>query len=107
MAKMQRDKGARLERELVALHKDHGIHAERVPLSGATHYQGSGHDIDVYPFFDEQAPLCGEVKGRANGFRSLYGWLDDNDFLAVRANRKEWLVVIPMRIWFSLIGRPR
>lgn len=36
----------------------------------------------------------GEVKRRKDGFRQLYGWLANNDFLAVRADRREWLVVL-------------
>jgi Holliday junction resolvase len=35
MARMSRDKGQRIERELVHLHLDAGIPASRVPLSGA------------------------------------------------------------------------
>ena len=39
--------GARIEREIVERHKALGIQAERYPLSGASHFRGSGHDIDV------------------------------------------------------------
>jgi hypothetical protein len=35
-----------------------------------------------------------EVKGRANGFARLYGWLDGADMLVIKADRKEPLVVI-------------
>lgn len=35
MGKMQRNKGARVENELVHAHIDGGIPCERVPLSGA------------------------------------------------------------------------
>ena len=35
MARLSRDKGQRIERELVHLHLDAGIPASRVPLSGA------------------------------------------------------------------------
>ena len=34
-----RRKGNRVEREIVDIHKAIGIHAERVPLSGASRYQ--------------------------------------------------------------------
>lgn len=37
----------------------------------------------------------GEIKIRKEGFKQLYGWLADNDFLAVRADRKKWLIVMP------------
>ena len=48
MGKASRDKGLRRERALVEIHKQSGIAAERVPLSGATHYRGNGADIDIY-----------------------------------------------------------
>jgi hypothetical protein len=39
-----------------------------------------------------------EVKVRGNGFRELYAWLGDRDFLIVRADRLEPLVVIPLKL---------
>ena len=36
----------------------------------------------------------GECKRRAAGFKRLYGWLADNDFLAVRDDRKPMLIVL-------------
>ena len=35
MTELSRDEGARIERELVALHAEIGAKTERVPLSGA------------------------------------------------------------------------
>jgi hypothetical protein len=43
-----RRKGSRVERELVQLHKALRIHCERYPLSGASRFRGSGHDLDIY-----------------------------------------------------------
>src|SRR5437762_10734199 len=37
------------------------------PLSGASRFRGSGHDIDVYAFGREEAPLVAEVKVGNNG----------------------------------------
>jgi Holliday junction resolvase len=62
-----RRKGDRIDRELVALHKQMGVHAERYPLSGASRFRGSGHDLDVYVFSRDEAPLVAEVKARKNG----------------------------------------
>jgi hypothetical protein len=67
MSKSQRDKGQRIEREIVDLHKSINVHAERYPLSGASKFRGSGHDIDLYPFGREAAPLVAEVKARKSG----------------------------------------
>jgi len=42
-----RQKGDRVERELVDRHKAIGVHAERYPLSGASRFRGSGHDVET------------------------------------------------------------
>jgi hypothetical protein len=39
-----------------------------------------------------------EVKCRGNGFRQLYDWLADADALIVRADRRDLLVVVPIRL---------
>jgi len=64
MGRMQRDKGARIEREIVELHRGLGLLAERVMLSGASRYQGA--DVDVY-LSPDGPPLRGKVKARING----------------------------------------
>jgi len=38
----QRNKGTRIEREIVARHAELGVKAVRVPLSGTAHYLGNG-----------------------------------------------------------------
>ena len=88
-----RQKGNRAERALVAFLQDRGFAAERVPLSGAARGRFGG-DISV--------PLLGidrrvEVKARGNGFRRLYDWLGDHDFLIVKADRLEPLVVLRLK----------
>ena len=106
MSKSQRDKGARIEREIVELHKKMGIKAERYPLSGSTKFRGKGHDIDVYAFGVEEAPAVAEVKARAEGkgFALLDRWIGDYDVLFLRRDRSKPLVVVPWRIWARLIG---
>lgn len=102
-----RRKGDRIEREIVALHLALGIHAERVPLSGASRYQGNGADIDVYPNGKDEAPFCCEVKARKSGegFRQLDTWLAENDVLFLRRDRAEPVVVLPWRTWAALMRR--
>jgi Holliday junction resolvase len=104
---MQRDKGARVERELVNKHLEIGVKAERVPLSGAARYKGGAHDIDVYVRGDEHAPMVAEVKARANGegFKVLESYLGENDILFLRRNNAEPLIVLPWRSWRDLVGR--
>lgn len=102
-----RAKGDRIERELVKLHADIGVKAERVPLSGAARYRGNGNDLDVYAFGPHAAPLVTEVKARASGkgFATIERWLDDADALFLRRDRAEPLVVLPWRIWARLLSR--
>jgi len=74
--------------------QDAGFAAERVPLSGSAGGRYSG-DLTV--------PLLGvdrtvEVKVRARGFSQLYDWLEGRDLLVVRADRREALVVVPLRL---------
>jgi hypothetical protein len=97
MSKSQRDKGARAEREIVDRHKAINVHAERFPLSGASRFRGSGHDVDLYPFGRDAAPLVAEVKARKNGsgFALLEKWLGEYQVLFLRRNRADPLVVLP------------
>lgn len=83
--KASRDKGLGGEREFCKLYG-----GERMPLSGAQGGSFTGDVVSV-PYLGK-----GEIKRRADGFKQLYNWLADNDFLAVRADRKKWLVVMPM-----------
>jgi Holliday junction resolvase len=88
-----RQKGNRAERALVAFLQNHGFAAERVPLSGAARGRFGG-DISI--------PLLGidrrvEVKARGIGFRRLYDWLGNHDFLIVKADRLEPLVVLRLK----------
>ena len=61
-----RRKGDRAERELVARRRAVGIHADRYPLSGASRFRDSGHDIDLYINGPDAAPTVAEVKARKN-----------------------------------------
>ncbi len=107
MSRAQRRKGVERERALVNLHRELGIHAERVPLSGAARYQGGNHDIDVYPFGLDAGALIGEVKARKNGegFKTIESWLGENDALFLWRDRAEPLVVLPWRVWRTIIER--
>ena len=109
MSASERRKGARLEREIVDLHRRLGIHAERVPLSGAMRYQGGAHDVDVYGLGRDAGPLCCEVKARrgGKGFKTLERWLSDNDALFLRRDHAEPLVLLPWRAWARLLAKAR
>jgi hypothetical protein len=90
MGKAQRDKGARSERDFAKR-----IGGQRVPLSGAAGGSFTGDVIGQ--------GLTWECKVRADGFKLIYGWLEGKDALALKADRKEWLVVIPLDRFLSLL----
>jgi hypothetical protein len=93
MGKASRDKGQRTERALVKLLQERGFAAERVPLSGSAGGRYVG-DISV-PLMGRD--LIGEVKCRSHGFSQLYEWLGSHDFLVVKADRAEPLLVMPLK----------
>jgi hypothetical protein len=104
MGKMQRNKGARIEREIVNRHKEIGVHAERVVLSGAVKNKrmGDGHDIDVH-CHNRLAPLCGEIKGGKQVPKFCTDALGDNDMLFLRPDGQEPIVMMPWRTWAELV----
>jgi hypothetical protein len=105
MSSYERGKGIRIEREIVELHKRMDVFAERVPLSGASRYQGNGADVDIYPFGRDEKSLKAEIKGRANGagFTMLERWLANYDMLFLRRDRQEPLVVLPWSTYQRLM----
>jgi Holliday junction resolvase len=100
-----RSKGNRVEREIVERHRALHVRAERYPLSGASRFRGSGHDVDIYAFGIEQAPLVAEVKARKDGagFTTLEKWLGEYDLLFLRRNHGDPLVVMPWRVWERIV----
>lgn len=98
MGKMQRRKGAVVERELVAKLKEAGIPAERVPLSGGAGGSFTG-DIIV------ASKWKAEVKARKNGagFKVLEDWLGSNDMLLLKRNHADPLVVLPWSLATALL----
>ena len=91
MGRSERRKGVEAEREFAKL-----IGGERVPLSGAA---GGRYAGDVFGL-----GLKWECKRRKDGFKQLYDWLDGADALAVRADRRPWLVVMPLAESLGLMG---
>jgi Holliday junction resolvase len=102
-----RRKGDRCERELVERHEALDVHAERYPLSGASRFRNSGHDVDIYVFGREEAPIIAEVKARKNGagFVQLETWLGEFDLLFLRRDHADPLVLLPWRVWAALLTK--
>lgn len=94
MGKASRNKGKRGELEFAKL-----IGGKRVPLSGAQ----DGFEGDVLGI-----GLKWEVKRRKDGFKTLYKWLENErekpDALALKADRKPWLVVMELDTFLKLLG---
>jgi len=99
MGMRSRRKGARVEREVVALLREAGIPAERVPLSGAA---GGSFTGDVVIADRWRA----EVKARksGDGFKTLAGWLGSNDLLVLKQNHADPIVVFPWRLAVVLLA---
>jgi hypothetical protein len=104
-----RQKGSRVEREIVERHRAIGIHAERYPLSGASRFRGAGHDVDLYLFGRDEAPAVAEVKARKSGagFTTLERWLGTYDALFLRRNNADPVVVLPWQTWARLLTKVR
>lgn len=105
MGKASRDKGIRRERQIVELHRALGIHAERVPLSGAQNYQDNGADVDVYAWGRDGPPLVAECKARSSGegWKTLERWLEDYDLLFLIRDRAAPLVTMPWDTYQKLV----
>jgi hypothetical protein len=99
----------RIEHEIVQQQIAPGMPSERYPLAGASRFRGSGHDIDLYTFGEDEAPLVSEAKSRkrGNGFITLESWLADYDALILRRNNADPLFCVPWRVWARLLQRVR
>lgn len=98
MGKSQRQKGLRIEREMVNKLKEFGLPAERVPLSGAA---GGSYTGDLI--------VCGEraeVKARKGGagFGLLYRWIEGVTYLIVKTDREQPLVVMELDQFATILG---
>ena len=89
MGRSQRRKGLDAEREFARL-----IGGRRVPLSGAQ----EGYRGDVVGM-----GLTWQVKRKADDWRTLYAELEDHDALAVRADRRGWLVILPLETFQRMV----
>ena len=93
MGRKSRNKGARAEREFAKL-----TGGRRVPLSGAA--EGFPGDVQA-------KGLLWEVKRRKQAWGQLYEWLEGVDALAIRADHKDWLVVIPLERFLAMMERKK
>lgn len=97
-------KGDAFEREVRDLHREHGIEADRVPLSGAAGGIFSG-DLFIRPKGGDI--LVAECKKRkdGSGFRTIERWLEGAQLLFLRRNRAAPMVVMDARLWLATAQR--
>jgi hypothetical protein len=89
-----RQKGDRRERQIAhRLSAVRGVIAERVPLSGAANGSFSGDLL----LSIGSTKMRAEVKARstAAGFRTVLGWLGNNDLLVLVPDRRDPYVLMP------------
>ncbi|MCS7231612.1 MAG: hypothetical protein RMJ67_05705 [Elusimicrobiota bacterium] len=98
MGRKSKDKGYRVEHNLERILNDNGLWAKRIPLSGASFIKG---DLLIKINGKE---FLGEVKGRSKGFKEIYKWIDGKDFLFLKADYKDYLVVITLDKFLNLLG---
>jgi hypothetical protein len=111
------------------MHRDIGIHAERVPLSGAAGGSYCGDVIIRTNLKNKSVPGCGkkdmpardavknanpakhpnaitgEIKARKNaaGFKVVRDWLHGNDLLFLVEDRKEPIVAMPWQMYVRFL----
>ena len=99
MGKASRDKGYRGEAAVVRKALEHGVAANRVPLSGAV--QGYPGDVILH---SNGVEWTFEVKVRKSGFKQIYGWLDGNDGLVIKSDHHPELVVLNLEDFLDLLA---
>jgi hypothetical protein len=92
-----RRKGDRVEREVLAILREAGLEARRVPLSGSA--PGYPGDLEV------ELPGLGrvlvEVKARKRV--ALEAWLEGRGLLVLKPDRRPALAVMPLQALLALI----
>ena len=112
MGRIQRNKGSRVEREMVALlNESPTINSKRVPLSGMqAGYKGDIHiDLALTPSREQDFTLLAEVKARKNGagFATLERWIEDCDLLILKRDRADPFVAMPFKTFKRLVETER
>lgn len=99
-----RNKGARVEREIVAAFAAAGIDAEKVPLSGMNQSRRFADDVVAHD--PKLGDLRIEVKARKDGqgFLTLEGWKGNADILLLKRNNRQPMAVIDFELLVKLMG---
>jgi hypothetical protein len=92
-----RRKGNRVEREVLALLKEAGLEARRVPLSGSA----PGYPGDLEVVVPGLGKVVVEVKARKRV--ALEAWLEGRGLLVLKPDRRPPLAVMPLQALLALI----
>lgn len=86
-----KDKGRRLENQVVKLLEEAGLPAERIPLSGSL---GGKYSSDVVLGSVDKPLARFECKNRENIADYMWSYLEPVDYLVIKKNGKKPLVVM-------------
>lgn len=89
----EKKKGTGFETWLTKKLNENNIRAERTPLSGAI---GGKYNEDVVLGTRDNILAKIECKNRESITKTLWDWLDENDFLALKKNYKKPLIVMDL-----------
>lgn len=103
MPSKSKQKGYRGEAGIAKRWSAHGIPCKRVVMSGAMGFLGPEFHGDLKATINGQE-LTIQSKCLADGWRMIYGAIENHDCLIIKADRKEALVVIPESLFLSLVG---
>lgn len=98
MPNRSKEKGSRFEREIVEKARQHGLEANRVPLSGSA----AGFKGDVHIKKGRETWVI-EAKKRASGFKFLYQHIEGSDVLVVSEDRNKALAVLDLEDFLDLL----
>lgn len=94
-----KDKGRSFEHQVADTLTENGIPARRVPMSGML--RGLGDDLDGDVIITDTNEKI-ECKFRQNISVQLWDWLSGNDYLAIKRNHKEPLIVLTLEQFIRL-----
>lgn len=103
-----KDKGRRFENYVADFLTDNGLPSERIPLSGSLGAAfDSKYDSDVVIGTPENIEARIECKHRETVSRQLWEWLDGNDYLAVKRNHHQPLIIMPLDEFAALYKKAK
>jgi hypothetical protein len=94
--KAPKRKGSRVEREVLALLKEAGLEARKVPLSGSA----PGYPGDLEVELPGLGKVVVEVKARKR--LALEAWLEGRGLLVLKPDRRPPLAVLPLEALLRL-----